>query len=455
MENRGVIKPMLGTHYPMISHGKGIYLYDDQGKQYIDGSSGAVTVNIGHGVDEIAMAMAEQASKVAFVYRSHFTSQAAERLANKLADLAPGDLNWTFFVNSGSEATETALKIAIQYFQEQGITSKTKILSRWTSYHGITLGALSMSGHLMRRARFTDLLEDFPAVSAPYCYRCPFHSTYPGCGLQCGEDLERAILEIGAENIAAFIFEPIIGAAGGAIAPPPGYYEKIQEICHKYNIVTIADEVMTGMGRTGKLFGVNHWNMTPDIMTLGKGLSAGYTPMAATIVSDRIISVIKQGTKSVMSGHTFSANPLSAAACCAVLDYVESHHLVHNSEARGEEMITGLKELMMKYAIIGDVRGKGLMVGVEFVSDLMTHRPFPAEAKVGEQFLSICFEKGLIVYPAFGGVRGYEGDSIMIAPPLVVTSAQVKEILNIMDESLSELMTRLIASGRYEHKASS
>ncbi|WHY74633.1 aspartate aminotransferase family protein [Fictibacillus enclensis] len=455
MEKSGIIKPVLDANYPMISHGKGIYLYDTDGKRYIDGSSGAVTANIGHGVEEIAGVMEKQANQIAFVYRSHFTSAPAERLANKLAALAPGDLNWTFFVNSGSEATETALKVAIQYFQEQGIRTKTKIISRWTSYHGITLGALSMSGHALRRERFTALLEDFPAVPAPYCYHCPLNKTYPGCGLACGHELERAIGDIGSENIAAFIFEPIVGAAGGAVTPPPGYYEKIKEICDRHNILTIADEVMTGMGRTGKMFAVEHWGIEPDIMTLGKGMSAGYTPMAATMVSDRIIDVIRKGSKIVMSGHTFSANPLSASVCGEVIDYMEKHELVRNAEEQGKKLIAGLKDLQKKYPIIGEVRGKGLLCGLEMVSDAATRVPFSVTHRVGEMFISLCFKNGLVIYPAFGGVTGFEGDSVLISPPLTITSFQIYEMLRILDESMEELMNGLISAGILAHKATS
>ncbi|WP_026677726.1 aspartate aminotransferase family protein [Fictibacillus gelatini] len=451
-----LIKPVLDAEYPTISYGKGIYLYDIEGKQYIDGSSGAITVNIGHGVDEIAEAMYNQAKHVSFVYRSHFTSDAAEELAKKLAQWAPGDLEWTFFVNSGSEATETALKVAIQYFQEQGITTKTKVLSRRTSYHGITLGALSMSGHPLRRSRFTSLLEDFPVAPAPYCYQCPLKESYPGCGVRCADELEAAIQRIGPENIAAFIFEPVIGASGGAIVPPDEYHAKIIEVCKRYDILTIADEVMTGMGRTGKMFAVDHWDIVPDIITLGKGLSSGYTPMAATIVSERIINVIKNGSKVVMSGHTFSANPLSAATCLAVLQYMDHHNLVQNAQEQGELLLNGLKKLAMKYPIVGDVRGKGLLCGLELVKDSFTKEPFQLSDGITEKLISLCFKKGLIIYPAVAGVTGFSGDSVILSPPLVITKEQVKDILDILEEAIIELTEQLIDSGIYHHhKASS
>jgi adenosylmethionine-8-amino-7-oxononanoate aminotransferase len=455
MRKSHLIKPVLGNDYPVISHGKGIYLYDKDGKQYIDGSSGAITANIGHGVEEIAEAMWNQAKHVSFVYRSQFTSEAAERLAEKLADYAPGDLNSVFFVNSGSEATETALKIAIQYFQEQGIHTKNKVLSRWTSYHGITLGALSMSGHPLRRQRFNSLLEDFPVAPAPYCYQCPLKDTYPGCGVRCADDLETIIQAIGPEQIAAFIVEPVIGASGGAIVPPDEYYAKIRSICTKFNILMIADEVMTGMGRTGKMFAMEHWDVIPDIITLGKGMSAGYTPMAATIISDRVMKEIENGSKIIMGGHTFSANPQSAAACLAVIQFMERNSLIENTETVGEYLLNCLQRLQWKHSIIGDIRGKGLLCGVEFVKDPITREPFEMTSKVTERLLSICFEKGLLVYPAVGGVSGFSGDSILVSPPLTITKEQVNDIIDILDQAVGELTNLLITEGLYITKATS
>lgn len=455
MRKSHLIKPVLGNDYPVISHGKGIYLYDKEGKQYIDGSSGAITANIGHGVQEIAEAMWNQAKHISFVYRSQFTSDVAEMLAEKLAECAPRDLNSVFFVNSGSEATETALKIAIQYFQEQGVFTKTKVLSRWTSYHGITLGALSMSGHQLRRQRFNSLLEDFPVAPAPYCYQCPLKDSYPGCGVRCADELENIVQAIGAEQIAAFIVEPVIGASGGAIVPPVEYYSKIRAICDKYDILMIADEVMTGMGRTGKMFAMEHWGVIPDIIALGKGMSAGYTPMAATIVSDKIMNAIESGSKVVMSGHTFSANPQSAAACLAVLHYMEKNNLQENAALMGDYLQNHLQRLQWKYSLIGDVRGKGLLCGLELIKDPMTREPFELSNKITDRLLSICFEKGLLVYPAVGGVTGFSGDSILISPPLTVTKEQINDIIDILDQSISELTNQLISEGLYITEATS
>ncbi|MEW9671418.1 aspartate aminotransferase family protein [Ammoniphilus sp. 3BR4] len=446
-----LIKPTLDYPYPTVSYGKGIYLYDIDGNQYIDGSSGAVTAAIGHGVPEIAEAMVEQAGKVSFAYRSQFTSEPAEQLAEKLSQLAPGDLNWSFFVNSGSEATETAMKIAIQHWQEKGYGRKNRILSRWMSYHGITMGALSMSGHVLRRKRFVPLLEDFPAVSAPYCYRCPFNSSYPSCQLSCANELETAIRRTGPENIAAFIAEPIIGASGGAVTPPDGYYEKIRELCDKYEILFIADEVMTGIGRTGKMFAMEHWGVVPDIIALGKGMSAGYTPMAATVVSDRVMEPILNGSKSIMAGHTYSANPQSAAVSLAVLKYIERHNLVENAKEQGQYLLEKLADLATRYSIVGDVRGKGLLVGLELVKNSFTKTPFLLSLGITGRIIERAFSKGLLVYPATGGIDGIAGDSIILSPPLMIKKEEIDRMVDILEETISEIQRELEAEGLLDH----
>ncbi|WP_308639470.1 aspartate aminotransferase family protein [Paenibacillus silvisoli] len=444
MTREHLIKPLLTAHYPTIAYGKGVFLYDNDGKRYLDASSGAVTAGIGHGVQEIIDAMHAQAQKVSFVYRSQFTSEPAERLAKRLSDLAPGRDYWSFFVNSGSEATETAMKIAIQYWQEQGIRGKTKVISRRMSYHGITLGSLSMSGHVARRRRFVPLLEELPLVAPPYCYRCPFgKSTAEGCGLACADDLETAIKRIGAEHVAAFIAEPIIGAAGGAVVPPDGYYQRIKEICERYGVLFIADEVMTGIARTGTMFGMEHWGVEPDVIALGKGLSAGYTPIAATLAKDHVIEPILAGSQIVMSGHTFSANPQSAAVSLAVLDYIEGNQLVKAAEEKGRYLKQLLEQIASGCAMIGDVRGKGLLLGLEFVADRAAKTPFPVTAGLTQRIVERAFAKGLLIYPAAGGVDG-EGDAIIIAPPLVITNEEMDLLAAGLSETVHEVMEEVM-----------
>lgn len=446
MKQTHLIKPVLDGNYPTVSYGKGIYLYDTAGKRYLDGSSGAVTASIGHGIPEIVQAMTDQAGKVAFSYRSQFTNKPAEELASRLSQLTPGDLNWSFFVNSGSEATETAMKIAIQYWQERGRPGKNRMISRWMSYHGITMGALSMSGHVLRRKRFVSLLQDYPSVSAPYSYRSQTagHGNETMIGAQ---ELEASIHRTGKDNIAAFIAEPIIGAAGGAITPPDGYYQELKRICERHDILFIADEVMTGVGRTGKMLAMEHWGVTPDLVALGKGMSAGYTPIAAALVSDKVMEPILKGSKSIMAGHTYSANPLSAAISVAVLDYMERHRLIESCEDKGEYLKEKLHQLAGRLSIIGDVRGKGLLLGLEFVSDRSTKGLFPFELGVTERIIRRAFQHGLLVYPAAGGIDGVAGEAVIIAPPLTITTAEMDELVELLEKALVEIEQELGSEG--------
>jgi len=443
-----VIKPELAKTYPFVAYGKGVFLYDQQGKPYLDGCSGAVTASIGHGVEEIAEAMEKQARQVSFAYRSHFSSEPVEELAAKLAALAPGQVNWSFFVSSGSEATETAQKIAIQYWQEKGYDRKNRIISRWMSYHGITMGALSMSGHVLRRKRFVPLLADYPAIPAPYPYRKPEQVTLEEYARLTADELETAIRRIGAENVAAFIAEPVIGASGGAVVPPDGYFQRIREICDRYHVLFIADEVMTGVGRTGKNFGIDHWQVVPDLMALGKGMSAGYTPMAAAMVSDEIIKTIAAGSGLIMAGHTYSANPQSAATSLAVLQYVEKHRLIERSAAMGQYLLQGLQRIADEFPLVGDARGLGLLCGIELVKDKQTKEPFPLAAGVTNIVLKRAFEKGLILYPAVGGLDGVAGDAIIVAPPLTITTAEIDQLLEMLRSALADVQAELWQEAR-------
>ncbi len=434
-----LIKPDMHYDYPMVQYGKGVFLFDVNGKNYLDASSGAITANIGHGVEEIKEAMMKQAEKVSFVYRSQFTSEAAEQLAEKIDSLTPEGLKYSFFVNSGSEATETALKIAIQYWQEKGKHKKTQIISRWMSYHGITLGALSMSGHTLRRERFVSLLESYPSVSPPYCYRCPYSLQFPNCHLQCAEELQTAIHRIGSENVAAFICEPVIGAAGGAISPPEGYMQVIKQICEKNDILLIADEVMTGVGRTGKMLACEHEKVVPDIVTLGKGLSGGYTPIAATVVSEKIMQPIVNGSGSIMSGHTFSGNPLSCSIALAVVKYIEHNNIMEGVAGKSVFLQKGLQKLQNQFPFIGDIRGRGLLLGLEFVEDKQKKTPFERSLQVTKTFIESAQHHGLLIYPAQAGIDGYMGDAVIIAPPLTITLNEMAELLARLQATLQDL----------------
>lgn len=443
LDRSNLIKPLLDESLPVIDYGKGIYLFDLEGKKYLDASSGAVTANIGHGVTEILDAMQEQAKKVSFVYRSQFTSAAAEKLAEKISKMTPGELNWCFFVNSGSEATETAMKMAIQHWQEKGVQTKTKVLSRWVSYHGITLGALSMSGHTGRRARFVPLLEDFPAIHPPYCYRCPYKLEAPDCGYLCANELETAIKRLGADTIAAFIAEPVIGAAGGAIVPPKDYYKIIKKICQDNDILFIADEVMTGFGRTGSMLAIEQWDVIPDIVAFGKGMGAGYAPIAAAVASDKVMEPILAGSKVVMSGHTLSANPQSCAVSLAVLEYLEKNKIVNEVDSKAVYLKNQLDKLKHQFEFIGDIRGKGLLLGIEFVADRSEKSPFPRKAMITQKIISLAKDNGLLVYPAGAGIDGVNGDAIIISPPLTITKREIEELVTLLKATFNAFSLQL------------
>ncbi|PLT34965.1 aspartate aminotransferase family protein [Bacillus sp. V5-8f] len=445
MNRTSLIKPVLDGVYPMVSHGKGVYLYDTNGNEYLDGSSGAVTANIGHGVEEVWAAMDGQARKVSFVYRSQFTSEAAEELAAKISAMTNGRYSWSFFVNSGSEATETALKIAVQHWQEKGLPKKNRIISRWMSYHGITLGALSMSGHPQRRERFTSILETYPSVSAPYCYRCPYNLEPGGCEFPCADELEWAIRRTGPDSVAAFIAEPVIGAAGAAISPPDGYLQRLKAICEEYDVLFIADEVMTGFGRTGKILASGHWGVEPDIIAFGKGMSGGYTPIGAAVMTEKVMEPILNGSKSIMAGHTLSANPQSCAVSLAVLDYVEKKGLDEKALKSGIYLRNLLEKLSYRYPFIGDIRGKGLLLGVEFVQDRETKEPFPADIDVTNNIIRLAQENGLLLYPASAGVDGVGGAAIIISPPLTITKREIEDLMRRLNRTLSQFEERLQA----------
>lgn len=438
-----MLYPYLNRQLPVIDRGEGIYLYDTEGRRYIDGCSGAVVANIGHGVREIVEAMAAQATRAAFVYRMQFSSQALEDLAAEVCSLAPPGLEYCFFTNSGSEAVELALKLARQYWVEVGKPSKYWVLSRWTSYHGSTLGALSVSGHVARRQMMNPLLHEFPAVPPAYCYRCFAGLSYPGCGLRCAEQLEKAILRVGAQYVAAFFAEPIVGASGGAIVPPAGYFERIREICDRYEVLLVADEVMTGFGRTGRNFGLDHWGVAPDLMVLGKGISAGYAALAGVVLAGRIHEAIRAGSGKFLTGHTLSNNPLACAVGVAVLRYIQRHGLVQRAAELESLLGRRLCDLASRHPSVGEVRGKGLFWGLEFVRDGATREPFPPGADFTGALVGECFARGLIVYPCRGGADGVAGDAILVAPPLVIGEEQVGELVHVLDGALGAVEARL------------
>jgi adenosylmethionine-8-amino-7-oxononanoate aminotransferase len=426
--------------YPVITHGKGVYLYDREGREYLDAVGGIAVVNVGHGVPEIIAAMTEQAQRVAFVSGGAFANEPAQALAEELATWAPAGMRHVLLLAGGSEATETAMKLARQYHVERGRAGKYRVISRWISYHGNTIGALSMSGRTAWRWEFVPYLQNFPKIHPPYCYRCPYGKTYPGCQVACAEDLERVITLEGPDSIAAFIAEPVIGTSAAGVTPPPEYYPRIQEICDRYDILFIADEVITGIGRTGKNFGIEHWGVVPDMITTAKGLSSGYAPLAAVIVHDRVYDAIARGSGRTTQGFTYSGHPLSAAVGLAVLRYLKAHDLVANAGRIGRNLLERLSALR-RFPIVGDVRGLGLFLGVEFVADPATKRPFPPEAGVTRRIVETTLAEGVVVVPGMSGlIDGVAGDHIQISPPYIFTEAHVEQLVRALEAAIQKVM---------------
>jgi adenosylmethionine-8-amino-7-oxononanoate aminotransferase len=425
--------------YPRAVRAEGIFIYDETGKSYLDGSGGAVVVSIGHGVEKIRQAMLDQAARIAFAHGSQFTTEAAVELARKIVDISPPGLDRVYFLSGGSEAVETAVKMARQYQVERGIPSKYKVISRWTSYHGNTLGALALSGHTGRRRYYLPLMQHTPHIAPAYCYRCPFGREPASCALECADELEKTILYEGPDSVSAFMAEPVVGATAGALVPRDGYFQRIREICDRYDVLLIVDEVMTGVGRTGKNFAVDHWGVVPDMLVGSKGLAGGYTPIYCVVTKEAVHGAIKDGSGAFVHGHTYSQNPLSCAIASAVLDYIREHDLVNRCAAMGAYLLKKLQDLY-RHPIVGDVRGLGLMAGVELVQNRNTKEPFDPKLKLNALIGSRAFEKGLITYPGGGGADGVRGDHILLAPPFIITEEQIDQLVGILDEAIADVV---------------
>jgi adenosylmethionine-8-amino-7-oxononanoate aminotransferase len=428
--------------YPRLVRGEGVYVYDDQGKQYLDAIAGIGVVNIGYGRKRVAEVMAEQAARLSYAAPNIFGNEPAERFAAQVARLLPGDLKSVHFTSGGSEAVEAAIKLGRQYFYERRLESKHLVISRWTSYHGATLGALSATGYPGRRKKFTPYLLDWPHIPPVYCYRCPYNKEYPGCDLPCARALEGTLNEVGADNVVAFIAEPVVGAAGGAIVPPPEYWPIVRDICTRHDVLLIADEVITGFGRTGRPFAVNHWEVLPDMITMAKGISGGYASLGAVAVSSKIRGVFEENGMPFDHIFTFMANPISTATAHEALKIWEEENLSEKAAQTGEYLFRQLNGLN-RHAIVGDVRGLGLMAGLEFVADQTTKEPFPAEKAVAKRVGMIALQNGLVTYPGGGMVDGVRGDILSLFPPLIFSRQNVDELVDKLDKTLTQVEQKL------------
>jgi adenosylmethionine-8-amino-7-oxononanoate aminotransferase len=429
--------------FPIALRGEGCWIISSDGRRFLDASGQAAVVSIGHGVQEIGRAMAEQSSQIAFAHTSQFHSAAAEKLAARLLAIAPANFRnggRVFFTSGGSEATETAIKLARQYHLETGQKGRYRVLSRRQSYHGSTLGAMSVSGNVVRRAPYEPLLAEWGHIAPCFCYHCPFDKTFPQCELVCADDLDVHLLKHNADQAAAFIFEPVVGATLGAAVPPVGYAARIAEICRKNGILLIADEIMTGMGRTGKTFAIQHWGIEPDIILVGKGVASGYAPLGAVLVSARVVAAFERGSGAFLHGFTYQAHPVSTAAGNAVFNYLETHNLFERVIPAGKNLCEALSSLQ-SHPNVGELRGLGLLLGVEFVKDKGTREPFPKADNIAEKIRQACLKENVLTYPTQGCVDGQRGDHILLAPPFTIAPQESALIARALQSALSNVFS--------------
>lgn len=440
----------LTTDLPRIIRGDGIYLYDDQGKRYLDASGGALVVNVGHGVGEVVEAIAKQAGKVAYVNGLQFTNEPVEALAKEIAEVMPRHLNKVYFLTSGTVATETAIKLARQFWVEVGHKGKFKVISHTPGYHGSTLAALSTSGRPYARRMYIPLLHDFALIPAPICYRCPYKETYPACGVKCAHELEVAIQKEGAETVAAYIAEPILGASAGVVAPPLEYFGLIREICDHFDVLFIADEILTGMGRSGTWLAIENYGVEPDVVLLGKGLSGGFAPLSAIVVKEDIVRTIASGTGAFVHGLTYSHTPMICVAGLATIRYIKQHRLVERSVEMGAYLLDRL-QCLWDFPFVGDIRGQGLMVGIEFVEDRESRRPFRREIQLAEKIVHTACTMGLVLWSNVGHVDGKDGDLVMLGPPFIITRKQVGELVDLLVAALTSVSKSLYVEVQVKH----
>ena len=434
----GALPPML------IEKAEGVYMYDSTGRRIIDATGGPMVVNIGYGRKEIPKVAEQLYNKIGYVMPV-FASEPRIELTKRIKKFMPDELNRVLFTSGGSEAVEASIKFARQYQVVSGKASKFKVISRKSSYHGNTLGTLSVGGIDSRRKDFLPLLLDTPHIEACYCYRCPFDKTYPGCDVACARQLEETILKEGPDTVAMFIAEPIVGSAIGAPVPPPEYFPIIRETCDKYDVLFIADEVITGFGRTGKRMCMEHFDVIPDISVFAKGVSSGYAPLAGIAVREELVELFEEKQKEVSILFTFSAHPLSCAIGNEVLRIMEKEELIARAATMGEYLHKRLMQLDT-LPMIGDIRGKGMLWGIEFVKDRETKEPFPADKNVTMEIISNCLMKGVFFYPGYYKDEMGRGDQIMIAPPFIITEAQIDQCIEILKEVLGELQDQFYGS---------
>lgn len=443
MTNASAPSPWQPGKLPKIAWGKGVYVYDTTGKQYIDGSGGPAVFCIGHGNVEVNEAIKAQLDRVAHGYRYTFTSDPLEELTAIVAARSGGGLTRMVFVSSGSEAVESCLKLALQYHSARGETARRRFISRQRSWHGNTLGALAISGFRERREPFEGALVEASLLSPVNAYRPPAGVAPDEVAAACADELEREILRLGPERVAAFVFEPVVGAAGGAVPAPPGYARRVRDICDRYGVLMIADEVMCGAGRCGTWRALAHDGVEPDLMAVAKGLAGGYLPLGVAVYHERLAGPLYERHGGPLTGHTFTGHTAACAAGVAVQRIVERDGLVEKCARDGEYLSAALKERLGERAYVGDIRGRGLFIGIELVADRERKEPFDPSLRLFARVRDQAFANGLICYPTGGNVDGVRGDQIILSPPFIATRAELDEIVDKLANSLTQVMDRL------------
>ncbi len=441
----GFYMPKGSPRPPRVARAEGVFLWDTDGKRYLDANSGAVVANLGHGNAHVLSAMAAQASKVTFAYPRFFESEESIALADRVCEMAGHGFDRAFFVSGGSEANESALKLARQYAVVTGQGSRFKVISRDPSYHGSTLGALAVTGDANTLALYGAMVQQMPKIPAPLSYRVPDGHTLESHALACADALEATILREGPETILAFIMEPVGGLSSGATVAPAAYYRRVREICDRHGVLLVYDEVMSGAGRTGAFLAAHHWDVRPDIVTLAKGLAGGYTPLGAMLVPDRIVDAIAS-SGGFVHGHTYFTNPLSCAVANAVVDEVVARDLIRRAAEMGEVLMNRLGKIAARSPIVGDVRGKGLLTAIEIVADKATKRQLPAEFNAPARLTLHGLNHGVALYNRRANLGAF-GDIQLVTPPLTITPAEIDELAEALERSLADLQAEIERRG--------
>lgn len=442
--NTRILHRQTQSSLPIASHGDGPYVVDSNGKRYLDACGGAAVSCLGYSHPRVTQAIKDQLDKLAFAHSAFFTSEPAEQLADFLVQRAPVDIEHVYFVSGGSEAIESALKLARQYYLEKGQPQRRTFIARRQSYHGNTLGALAVGGNKARREAYGPLLMDVEHISPCYQYRDQrTDESAEDYGLRVANELDTRLQQIGAENVIAFVAETVGGATAGVLVPTPGYWKRIREICDKHGILLILDEVMCGMGRTGSLFACEQEALRPDIVAVAKALGAGYQPIGAMLCSDAIFEAVQSGSGSFKHGHTYLSHSAACAAALAVQECIEEEGLLQNVREKGQELQRELNQRFSDHPAIGDIRGRGLFWGIELVSNKESKKPLSPELKIDQLIKHHAMEQGLMCYPGSGTVDGLQGNHILLAPPYIISSNQVGEIVEKLANAIEGAFTEL------------